>query len=361
MDLLNYALWIKIATNIILMFSLTVIILSVNKVGLLEYLYKPLNRLTDSRIIMFAWFFISTFLSAFTLDLTLAFVLLPIAVMYAEFRDLSKVEILLATTWGNIVGSEWTYFGGGDTIIGWSLLEKYLNKPLDMQTWASLFWAPTFLGLLATAVCLFFFLKSEPVESKTMRLPALTPAMGVCTLASVLGVVGLLLSYPWYITFISAIVCGIFARLSKSEYKRMPFRGLYVWTICILLGSALSSVIKANFTFTVPSYIYSLLGIITVLFLVILIHLGVTSSGATTILLPLVMASQFVDTIWLYILITKAISISYLTIFSNSCIAVGSSYGLTQKYIFKKGILVTIIQVIIFALYFYIMRGHITL
>lgn len=359
MHLFDFGLWSKIFTNLALMFSLTTLIISANKVGLLEYLYKPLNKITNSRLIMFAWFMIATFLSAFTLDLTLALILLPIAVLYAEFRGLSKSEILLATTWGNMVGSEWTCFGGGDTIVGWSLMEKFVNRPLDIMTWGSLFWTPSLLSLIGTSICLFLFVKKSYVVNKEINLQRLSFKSAAVAILFIAGIAGVFLNVSWYSTLVVALMAAIIARLGKNEIKKMPFKGVYIWTACILIGTLIGNLIKTNYQFVIPEYMYSLFGVVLVLFVVCALTNIMTNTGLTTIILPLIMASQFIDTLWLYVLVTKAISMSYLTIFANSSLVVSSSYGMTQKDMLKKGSVVVLVQLAIFVVYFYFMRGNI--
>jgi len=361
LDIFSLSLWSKILTNITLMFSLTILIISANKVGLLEYLYMPLKNIKSSRIIMLAWFMIATILSAFTLDLTLALILTPIVLFYADSRGLSKVEILLATTWGNMVGSEWTYFGGGDTIIGWTLLEQFTGERLDILTWGSLFWLPSFLSLVGTAICLLMFIKNTYVEPQEVQFEKPSLRTAIIGVLSILGIIGALTGFsPLYMCLI-ALTSLVMARLGKDELKNMPLKGVYIWTFCIIIGSLIGNLVKSHYQLILPEYLYSFAGIVLILTIICGLTNIMTNTGLTTIILPLVMASQFVDKIWLYVLVTKAISMCYLTIFANSGLAVSSSYGLSQKDMFFKGLLVVLVQLAIFSLYFYFMRGYISI
>lgn len=350
----------KIGENLIIMFSLTIIILSLKKAGLLEQLYKPLDKITNSKTVIMVWFMLATTLSAFTIDLTLAYILTPLAVLYAEYRDMNKVDILLATTWGNMVGSEWTYFGGGDDIIGWMLLSDYLGHPLDMLTWARLFWVPTFLALLCTLICLILLTKNQKIIIKTTEYPKITIRMYLVGTIGLIGLCSILVnSFSWYITAVSALIAGLLVHIDKHMLLQMPYKGFYIWTMCIVFGTTISSFIKNNVLFSIPQNAYSLLGIIVILVVVIVLTNIMTNTGLTTILLPLVIGSQFTDNIWLYVLVTKAIGMSYLSIFANSGLAVASSYGLSQKTMFSKGLFVVFLQLVVLTIYFYFMRGMI--
>ncbi|ATW27956.1 sodium:proton antiporter [Candidatus Formimonas warabiya] len=353
---------IKLGINILLMLSLTTLVLSGEKSGLLSIITRPLNKIIDNKIIMIAWFLISTVLSAFTLDTTLAMILIPIALVYATSRKLNKGEILIAVTWGNMVGSEWTYFGGGDTIVSWTLLTQYLNRPLDMIIWAKLFWAPTLLACILTLVWLYFKVLSPVIVKPLLQEKLNVNWANVLTwIVVIVGMATIFYTQLQWYTVGLAVLSILLSRLSLDDFKKLPFKAIYIWTASVILGVLVNQYVASHFQFVIPTYVYSLLGIITVFVVISIIHLGITDSGMSLIFLPIVMASQFTDIIWLYVLMTKAISLSYLTIFSNGGLAVSASYGLSQREMLKKGIPIVILQTILFALYFYFMRGHIAI
>lgn len=364
MSIFTIAFFTKIFWNIATMFALTGIVLSSNRVGLISRLMRPLDRIQSFKGILAFWFLLGTILSAFTLDSTLAIILVPLAVLYAEKRQISPVDLVLTVTWGNMVGSEWTYFGGGDTIISWTILEKTLQRPLDMITWGKLFWLPTFLACIAT---LLWVLRSAGkdrviplvVEGNISKIQVRTIFVSIL---SILGITSIFVSNMQIYTITIGLITCLVARLTKEDIKKIPFKGIYIWTICIVLGTVISNFIQANYKFAVPTGVYTIGGILLVLLIVGCLTNIMTNSGLTSILLPIVMASTFVDKMWLYVLVTKAISMSYLTIFANSGLAVATSYkGLSQKCLLNKGLPIVLIQYVLFAVYFYLMRGHITL
>lgn len=351
----------KLGINILLMFSLTALVLAGKKTGLIDFVTRPLDRVANSKVIMVCWFLLTTILSAFTLDTTLAMIIIPIAVIYAESRNLSKLEMLISVTWGNMVGSEWTYFGGGDTIVSWTLLTEYLNRPLDMFIWAKLFWAPTLLACVITLLWLWFKVLSptyvKPICQRKLNITFVT---SVVWLLIFVGVATIFNSKLQYYTIAISVVCS-FLSLRLKDLKNLPVKAVYIWTISVFLGLQINNYVASHYTFIMPNYIYTLIGIASIFIIISIIHLGITDSGMALIFLPIVMASQFTDKLWLYVLFTKATSLSYLTILSNGGLAVSASYGMSQKEMFKKGIPIVALQIALFVIYFYIMRGKIIL
>lgn len=351
---------IKILTNMSLMFSLMVLVLSASNIGLLGVSMKPLDKIKNNRVIMIGWFVFACILTAFVSDTLLATILVPIGILYADKRGLSKIEMLVAIGFGSVVGNDLTYFGGGDTIVAWSLLENYLGRDLNMNTWVHMFWIPTLIGIAIAGTWLWFKTFENKIVS-TIRTEdvEITSMFIIQTVIILLGITSVFFSAYQYYVIGFAVLSVILCRLNLEQLKRLPLKGIYVWTIALVIGNYISKYIKAHYIFNVPDNAYTFAGILLIICVVAILTNIITNSAMATILLPIVMALTFVDTIWLFVLVTKCISLSYLTIFANGCLAVTSSYGLNQKHMLKYGLPILVMQVLMFAVYFYIMRGGI--
>lgn len=345
------------------MFALSLLVLSANKAGIFDLILKPVDKLKTSRSVLIFWFVLSTFLSAFTLDTTLAIILIPIALLYASKRNISLLETSIAVTWGNTVGSDWTYFGGGDTVIAWSLLEGALKRPLDIFTWGKLFWLPSLLVCLATLSWLILVvIKNKKLDTCIEVRQKLSPKLFIVGALLFLGLTSVFIPNASTYTLVFSIVAGIVSKLTIEDFKKLPFKGIYIWLFAIMFGTMFSNFIQANYTLTISNSMYTLVGILITLLIITLLTNVMTNSAIAAILLPLVLASTFVDKPWLYVLVTKAISLSYLTIFANAGLAVSVSYkALNQKMLFKYGLPIVTLQILIYLAYFYVMRGHIYL
>lgn len=355
----TFVAFIKIGYNLAIMFSLMILVLSSSKIGLLNLLTSPLDKVQDHKKILLFWFIFSCIITGFVPDTLAAIIIMPMAFLYAEKRNINMSNMLLAIGFGTAAGSDLTYFGGGDNIVAWTLFEKYLGHSLNIVIWAKMFWVPTIIGAIITGVWLWFkvFKKGQSEPQTFERNIGISLLFILQSLLIIVGI-GTAFVEAWkFYTIGIAIISLIICRLNFKDLKKLPYKALYIWTGAYIFGNIVSTFIKAHFVFTLPAYLYTLPGIIVILLLLGCITNIMTNTGLTTIVLPIVFAATFVDIPWLFILCVKAIGLSYLTILANGCLAVSSSYGLKQNELFKAGLPIVIMQVIVFAIYFYLTRG----
>lgn len=350
---------IKIGQNLVLMFSLSLIMMSAFHVGLVDWFTRPLDRIRSNRAVLLFWLLFTSVITAFLLDTLCAILIVPFAMLYAEKRSINKQHMLLTIGFGSVVANDFTYFGGGDTVIAWTQLQKLLGQDLTISTWLHLFAVPTLFALVITCVWMWFkvFEKKQldPVESKPLEL-------GWKSIVSVfLLAAGIYFAFKeWYLPIIElAAIFAIFVTLPLDKIKRLPYKAIIIWTVAIIAGNFINAYIKAHYTFQIPDQVYSLLGILIAVTIVSVLTNVVTNTGLTAIILPVIMAIHTTDQLWVFVLVVKCISLSYLTIFANGCLAVAAGYGLEQKSMIRAGVPILILQIIFLTLYFYFMRGHV--
>jgi di/tricarboxylate transporter len=355
--------FLNILSNISMMFALSIIVLSSYNIGLLEVVTRPLSRFKSSKNIMLFWFIFSAIITGVLSDTLTAIILIPMALAYAQSRDMDIVGILLAVSFGSVTGNDLTQFGGNDTVLAFSLLQKHSNIHLNFINWSRIFLLPTILGMIvcATWLYIFWFKKTKLKPYTEITKTRIDKSFIIKSIIIITGIITILLTNnPVYATEF-AMISLIIGNFNKKDFVQLPYKALYIWTGSYLLGSALNVYIKTHYHFTIPANAYTLGGIVIILIAVTLMTNFITNSGLTAFLLPIIVGMNFYDSTWLLVLVMKAVGLSYCTILANGCLAVSSSYGLKQKVLIKAGVPIIILEIILFATYFYLMKGRIYL
>lgn len=354
---------INILNNLSLMFGLSIIVLASYNIGLLEVITRPLNRLKSSRNVMLFWFILTVLISAVVNDTLTAIILVPMAMAYSNSRSIDKTGMVLAVAFGAVVAGELTQYGATNTIIEWTMLEKKIGHSVNLLQWSHLFFIPTFIAILICGMWLYFFwFKNETLDSYksevTIKIDMVFSLKSIIILG---GIIITLITNKVLYTGIFTVLSLIIGKFNRRQFAQLPYKALYIWTGAYLLGNAINVYVKTYFHLALPANTYTIGGILVVLLVVGTMTNFITNSGLVAFLMPLVLGMNFHDNLWLFVLIVKAVDLSYCTILANGCLAVSSSHGLKQKYLLKAGLPIIILQVIAFCIYFYFMRGNISL
>ena len=76
-----------------------------------------------------------------------------------------------------------------------------------------------------------------------------------------------------------------------------------------------------------------------------------TNTAAAAALIPVTLA-LFPGNTLVFVMVCKAINLSYITVYGNSCLAVASGYGLKQRDLAKYGLPVVILAIIGYLAYY---------
>jgi di/tricarboxylate transporter len=328
-----------------------------DKSGTIDLAMRPVNRITSNRKAVMYMFLLAFIITGIVPDTAAAALLIPLCIIYGNKRGIEKSDILLSIGIGCVAGNDLTYFGGGDNIVAWSLLQKQLGSKLDLLTWGKIFWAPTFIGLIITLIILFITLKDKKLNSYLVSHKCNI----LNTILITISIVLILIKDTQYYGMLLSLITFIICKVDKKDFGRVPLKALYLWAGAYITGSIIGEIIRVYIHVPLPSNLYTLGGILIVLIIISIITSFMTNSGLTAMILPLTLSLSFIDNIWLFALVVKAIGLSYCTVFADGCLNVSYSYGLSQRRLFRIGAIIVAMQIAAFALYFYLMRGRIVL
>lgn len=354
--------FISIISNISLMFSLSIIVLASLNIGIFDLMFYPLNRIKKNKWLMLLWFIISALVTAIVPDTLTAVVLIPMAVEYSNKRDMNVFEILLAVAFGSVVGNDLTPYGGGNTLLGLTLLEKHYHTFVNIFVWSKMFFIPTLIEVIlcGTYLWIFYFKDKDLLNYNLKKLDVTVPFI-FKSIFIIVGIFIILITNNTVYAVAIAILCIFIGNFNKDDFTKLPYKAIYVWTGAYLLGNVINMYVKHYYHFILPANIYTLGGIFIILIIVGTMTQFITNTGLAAFMLPIIMGMNFHDNIWLFTIVMKAIGLSFCTIFANGCLTVSSSYGLKQRDMLKAGIPIVILEIVAFTIYFYLMRGRIFL
>lgn len=344
---------INITEKILLMFSLMIIILSANKIGLLQLATMPFNKLKNSKLILLTWFGFASIMTGLSTDMVIATILIPISLIYAENRGINKISMLLTVAFGVSAGSDFTYFGGGDNMVAWGLLESVINTEVTLALWFNLFLIPTLLGVLVTGFWLYRTYDEHEAKNVIMNKIVLSPLFVFKSMLILVGTALVFVKGMAYYIIGIAVLLSILCSFGKLEFMKLPFKAIYIWSGALILGNYMYYWAKANIVIDLSKN-YGLGETLFITGALAGFTNFLTNTALTTIVLPFTINAK---NLWIFTLAVKAIDLSFMTIFSNSCLAVASSYGLPQKTMFKVGSYVVISQAVILGIYFYLIQN----
>lgn len=329
------------------------------------------------------WFLLATVMSAFLPNTVIAAVLCSIALSMLQFvgeGDLKKSEVaplvMLAIVWGANNGGMLTPLGGAMNLITVAYVEELLGAELLYSEWVVRVLP---FGVVVTALTAVYLMRikctkksldgsKEYFRELSASLPKLSKAGLLSLIAFVLATLlaftrklyqGYLPSLkPGYVFFI----LGIMMFLLKDE-KREPVitwdeaEANLMWGLFFLFagGTALGEIVNGSgaaeaFAAMIAAFNFNsefiLILIIVTLNVVLSDIINNTSCAAVTIPIVIGIAQGLELPVMPYIWIaTVSYNISYTLPTSIRAIPIG--YGLEPRYMFKNGLIITAVQIIV--------------
>lgn len=352
-------LWNNIVVGILTIYSMMLLTFVLSKTGVFLNIAMFLERIKLKSVVYLCWLFLGVIVSAVVPDTIAATILCPLAFLFAEKSNINKEKLILTVCFGTVLGSDFTYFGGGDNLISYILLTKFLGQGLDMNIWMQIFWGPTFWGLIWGTFVLWFclFEKDKMVyydEGNNYDNKRLSQIIAVLFFS--FGIVLVCIKQLQPLLFLLALISVLVFRLDKKTILSLPKRPVIIWPLCILVGVLVEQVLKQHFVF-LGSYVTNMNYVLWVTIIGFLTNL-MTNTGLTTFVLPFVFSLSLSPDykLWLYAITVKAINLSYFTVLANGSFAVGTSYGITFKNLFKYGILLFFVEWLSIITYFGIIK-----
>lgn len=352
------------------------------------------------------WFILCGLVSFVVGNTTVAAMFAPVAVaalIYSgyttnEDRWNSKAasNILIAVAWGASVGGMATPLGGGQSVVTYGLLNKYIGYEIYFSDW-SLRMIPISLCVIAGVAALMYFMKTDlerfsgTKEYYKKELAELGPmtyeeiiSLGGFALAIVLA-----LLQPAYASYIKGspffswlnptkMFCLIpmlfFFMPSRSVpgenilsaatlKKYFPVTILFMWPASVALSKIIS---QTGASAVFASWITPLLGFSDTLSIAAWTIAGnalsqvTTDTAAAGVMVPLAIEAmgnwrglEFGGVAWIWVT-GSAISWSYAVASATGAQGIVAGYGANLRTMFLWGLVAALISVIITIVYFYI-------
>lgn len=351
------------------------------------------------------WFVLCGVVSFVVGNTTVAAMFAPIAVaalMYSGFQNnqdrwnsKAASNILIAVAWGASVGGMATPLGGGQSVLTYGLLNKYLGYNIYFTDW-SLRMIPISLCVIIGITILMYFMRTdlERFEGSKEYYKAELEKLGPMTYEEKLSLGGfavailLALFEPAYASYTKGspffgwlsptkmfcLIPMLFlfvpsknepgeTILSASALKKFfPVTILFMWPASIALSKILS---QTGASIVVGSWITPLLGISDGLSIVAWTVAGnalsqITSdTAAAGVMVPLAIDAMqnwngldFGSVAWVWIT-GSAVSWSYAVASATGAQGIVAGYGANLRTMFVWGLIAAAISVIITILYFY--------
>lgn len=307
-----------------------------NHSGILDVIGAKSSSVSTPKKFIITWYLVAFILSGFFNDMTIAALIIPIAVEYARKVNFDKISILLTTiVFGISSGGDLTVFGGNDNLSALGML-KGTQYEFTKAQWTPIFIIPTILiGVVALIACIRMCKDME-----WERTEFIAEDIKVNYLELFITIALIILAFHIHANILVILAFLACLGFKHFDYKRIPYRALCIWIIAFLIGKLIGAYVPA-LQFNHPWALFGALIICTNIF---------TNTALMSGFLPVLIAAN-VPTFMMYGAI-KSINIAYMSIYGNSCFAVASGYGIEQKDLFKRGLPVAIASYIIILVYF---------
>ena len=346
----------QIVSKVVLILLFSMIIKGLELSGFLEVLLRPLGRLKKTSTCVIYWFFIGFIISGFFNDMTTAAILFPMLIYFIESNNIveNRVPLLVATVFGIVTGGDLTLFGGNDNILALGYLEQNLNTTLAPIEWTKMMIIPTLItATIVIGVLWFFANKSEEkmiTGNVIVKEISLTNKV-INIISTVLLLVSIVYCFQKMILagYILLAISLVLLKVDLEFFKKLPYKALGIWTCCYVIGTFIQKfILSFNFSFG---------GEITFITIALLILIpafvtNLSTNTATAAAFIPVILSLFPGNILVFTIICKAINLSYITVYGNSCLAVANGYGLKQKELVKYGAPVVVLAIVGYLIYF---------
>lgn len=346
----------QILSKVVLILLFSMIIKGLELSGFLEVLLRPLGRLKKTSTCVIYWFFIGFIISGFFNDMTTAAILFPMLIYFIESNNIveNRVPLLVATVFGIVTGGDLTLFGGNDNILALGYLEQSLNTTLAPIEWTKMMIIPTLItATIVIGVLWFFANKSEEkmiTDNIIVKEISLTNKV-INIISTVLLLTSIVCGFQKMILvgYILLAISLVLLKVDLEFFKKLPYKALGIWTCCYVIGTFIQKfILSFNFSFG---------GKITFITIALLILIpafvtNLSTNTATAAAFIPVILSLFPGNTLVFTIICKAINLSYITVYGNSCLAVANGYGLKQKELVKYGAPVVVLAIVGYLIYF---------
>jgi len=332
------------------------------------------------------WFILSTVLSMLLPNLVVCAILTPIAISmlrYSGEDDLSKSRvgsiIVASIAWGAGIGGMGTPLGGAMNLIALDYIEQITGTEFMYASWV-IRMLPMLIVLTVVNILILFILQPKTVLLSGTKeyfvklykeLPPFNRDQGIC-LVLFLTVIALSFLRPLYAEIFSALkpafVFIIFGLITfilpkrdgsklmtwKIAEKKISWGMIFVFSGGMAAGTliieteAAESIARLISTLNLNGGFWTILAFVVVTVLIAEIS---NNTSAAAISIPIVVsitkAMNLNPLPYIFILIV-AFNSAYMLPTTIRAIPVG--YGLSPKYLFQRGILLTVVGIIVITL-----------
>jgi len=334
------------------------------------------------------WFILSAFISGFIADTITAAVFVPVAaslLSFSGFDTNSKVwesgsatAILLAVAWGASIGSLFTPIGGGQNLVIYEFLGELKGSSVSFYRWFVNL-APFSLVLIPLVGCYLNYVvlrenpslegKEEFYKKELGHMGPLSRGELVSGLVFVIPVLAAFLHpiyeelLPWFeppFLFFAAGFSLFFIPAERNEnvlsfraMKFFPINVLVVWPSALALAEVLEI---SGLAASIMELLRVFAGPLT--FGVLLIFLGFvtfvtnisTNTASAALVIPIIIGmyvEQGLNPIPLVLALVAAVNLAFAIPSGNGCLAMASGYGLNLRTMFKHGLILSIITLLV--------------
>ncbi|MFW6034862.1 MAG: SLC13 family permease [Halanaerobiales bacterium] len=337
---------------------------------------------------IWAWFLIAALLSSVVTDTVTAAVFVPVAVTlltYLGFETNSDrwnnkvaTNIMLAIAWGASIGSLPTPLGGGQNL----LIYEFLNKAVDRQVYFYE-WTIRMLPFTMVLIPVIGFYLSHFLQRKDTKLPGSKEMyrkelakMGKLKKGEIFSGLAFLMAVvvtfleplyqdiipyfdPAFIFFTLAVLLFFIPTeteenvISIKSMARFPVTILIVWPSALALAKVLEHSGFAEVMSGKLTVFAGYEGVLTFLIfggaITLLTNIS-TNTASAALMVPLVIqqfSSQGLNPVPIILFLTVAVNLSFAIASGNGCLAVTAGYGVNLRTMFKHGIVIAIIGLLI--------------
>lgn len=342
----------------------------------------------NARKQIWAWFLIAALLSSVVTDTVTAAVFVPVAVTllsYLGFKSNSDrwnstvaTNILLAIAWGASIGSLPTPLGGGQNLLIYEFLSETVGRKVYFYEWTIRMLPFTLVFIPLIGFYLSHFLQKENVKlpgskeiyreelAKMGKLKRGEMFSGIAFFLAVLVTFvepfyseHLLFLDPAFVFFSLSLLLFFIPTetkenvLSIKSMAQFPLTILIVWPSALALAKVLehsgfAEIISSNLiVFAEYNGIMTFLvfcGAIT-----LLTNIS-TNTASAALLVPLVIqqfVGQGLNPVPIIFALTVAVNLSFAIASGNGCLAVTAGYGVNLKTMFKHGLIIALLGLLI--------------
>lgn len=346
----------QILSKVVLILLFSMIIKGLELSGFLEVLLRPLGRLKKTSTCVIYWFFIGFIISGFFNDMTTAAILFPMLIYFIESNNIveNRVPLLVATVFGIVTGGDLTLFGGNDNILALGYLEQSLNTTLAPIEWTKMMIIPTLITATIVIGVLWFFANKSEEKMITgnvivKEIPLTNKVINIISTVLLLASIVCGFQKMVLVGYILLAISLILLKVDLEFFKKLPYKALGIWTCCYVIGTFIQKFIL-SFNFSFGGEITFI--VIALLILIPAFVTNLSTNTATAAAFIPVILSLFPGNTLVFTIICKAINLSYITVYGNSCLAVANGYGLKQKELVKYGAPVVVLAIVGYLIYF---------